>query len=362
MSRALQIEQKPEPASVSTQSHLLQRKCACGGASGAGQECSSCRDARSTMPNIVNETLNSAGQSLDHATRADMEAHFGHDFSRVKVHSDARAAASADSISARAYTYGRDVVFGAGQYAPETITGKQLLAHELAHVIQQGDKDHSPSEIRGSTSPTDAVEHEAHQAAAAVTSSTKPSVQPHAKAAGMLMGDWQFANPFPGGSAGHPPAGLTGCHVYLGGRRIDDFWAGTIANFRHLYIDTYEGPSNFALIEAGPVGGITGTSGAWVKNSDWDARGAQWDITPEQNCPGFISCLKTQTAAYHAAAHPYHYRYGPNSNSFAQWVLSRCGLNISFLISGWPYLGVDYWTTHTAPARTPTPTPAPATP
>ena len=361
MTGDLKINKELEPVPVPAYPSL-RRKCACGGATGVGHKCSTCQDEKSQVPAIVSDVLGSSGQSLEHATQSDMEARFGHDFSRVKVHSDSRAAESAKSISARAYTYGRNVVFGAGEYAPNTSAGRQLLAHELAHVVQQGDANHSVSEMRGMTSAADAVEVEAHEAATAVMRSENPSVQRRAGAAPMLMGDWQLANPFPGGSSGHPPSGLTGCHVYLGGRRIDDWLAGTILNFRHLYIDTYEGPTNFALIEGGPVGGITGTSGAWVKNSDWDARGVQWDITPEQDCPGFISCLKTKTADYHAAAHPYHYRNGPNSNSFAQWALSQCGLNISFLVSSWPYLGVDYWTTHAAPARAPAPVPVPATP
>ena len=66
-----------------------------------------------------------------------MESRIGHDFSRVRVHTDSRAAESARAVGALAYTVGRDVVFGAGQYAPETRAGGHLLAHELAHTIQQ---------------------------------------------------------------------------------------------------------------------------------------------------------------------------------------------------------------------------------
>jgi hypothetical protein len=66
-----------------------------------------------------------------------MEPRFGHDFSRVRVHTDARAAHSAMAVSALAYTSGRDIVFAKGQYAPGTEAGKRLLAHELAHVVQQ---------------------------------------------------------------------------------------------------------------------------------------------------------------------------------------------------------------------------------
>ncbi|OBC00028.1 hypothetical protein A5784_21050 [Mycobacterium sp. 852013-50091_SCH5140682] len=77
------------------------------------------------------------GQPLDINTRRLMESRFGRDFSRVRVHTDPRAAASAEAVAARAYTVGPDVVFAAGQYGPGTERGLELLAHELAHTIQQ---------------------------------------------------------------------------------------------------------------------------------------------------------------------------------------------------------------------------------
>ena len=90
-------------------------------------------------PPIVNEVLHSSGQPLDPSTREFMEPRFGHDFSQVRVHTDAQAAESAGAIDALAYTVGRDVVFGAGQYHPEMTVGKRLLAHELTHTVQQKD-------------------------------------------------------------------------------------------------------------------------------------------------------------------------------------------------------------------------------
>ena len=68
-----------------------------------------------------------------------MEPRFGRDFSRVRVHADTRAADSARAVAARAYTVGSDVVFGPGEYAPATTAGRHLIAHELAHVVQQAD-------------------------------------------------------------------------------------------------------------------------------------------------------------------------------------------------------------------------------
>jgi hypothetical protein len=74
-----------------------------------------------------------------------MENSFGHDFSRVRVHTDARAAESARAVNALAYTVGRNVVFGGGQYAPGAPAGRQLIAHELTHVLQQGTAATSPA-------------------------------------------------------------------------------------------------------------------------------------------------------------------------------------------------------------------------
>jgi hypothetical protein len=86
---------------------------------------------------VVHEVLRSPGQPLDPASRTYFEAGFGHDFSQVRVHADARAADSAQAVRARAYTVGRNIVFGAGQYDPGSEQGRKLLAHELTHTIQQ---------------------------------------------------------------------------------------------------------------------------------------------------------------------------------------------------------------------------------
>lgn len=89
-------------------------------------------------PPVVNRALNAAGRPLDAPVRGEMEARFGADFGGVRIHSDTLSAASARAIGARAYTHGEDIVFGAGMYRPDTMPGKTLLAHELAHVLQGG--------------------------------------------------------------------------------------------------------------------------------------------------------------------------------------------------------------------------------
>src|SRR4029077_15659582 len=94
------------------------------------------KDATS-VPSIVYEVLHSPGQPLDAAYRASMETLFGHDFSRVRVHTNSMPAESARSVNALAYTVGSHIVFGANRFSPATTQGTGLLAHELAHVVQQ---------------------------------------------------------------------------------------------------------------------------------------------------------------------------------------------------------------------------------
>jgi hypothetical protein len=90
-----------------------------------------------SLPPIVDEVLRTAGQPQDPATRTFMEPRFGHDFAKVRLHVDQRAAMSANAIGALAYTCGESIVFGPGQHRPDTKEGRHLLAHELAHVVQQ---------------------------------------------------------------------------------------------------------------------------------------------------------------------------------------------------------------------------------
>jgi len=140
---AEQVMRMPEPQ--------VQRKCACGGTCSDCQKEDADREHRGMQlkrvssnvpgpteaPPIVHEVLRSSGQPLDVATRAFMETRFGHDFSGVRVHSDSAAAESARAVGARAFASGRHVVFGSSLYTPHTTPGRALLAHELAHTLQQ---------------------------------------------------------------------------------------------------------------------------------------------------------------------------------------------------------------------------------
>jgi hypothetical protein len=90
------------------------------------------------VPAAVDTALQDEGRPLESRVRADMQHRFGYDFSNVRVHTDPIAQRSALGVGAQAYTVGRDVVFGPGQYAPGTQEGRRLIAHELTHVVQQG--------------------------------------------------------------------------------------------------------------------------------------------------------------------------------------------------------------------------------
>ncbi|HRI60467.1 MAG TPA: DUF4157 domain-containing protein [Saprospiraceae bacterium] len=137
----VQRKEKPVPRFLGSESVVVQRKCSeCEKEEKeSAQRKESGGDAGGkAAPSIVSDVLSSGGgQALDTDTKRFMESRFGQDFSQVRVHTDVRAAESAEAIQARAYTSGRDVVFGAGEYRPESENGKRLLAHELVHVGQQ---------------------------------------------------------------------------------------------------------------------------------------------------------------------------------------------------------------------------------
>ena len=139
---------------------------------------------RDVAPPIVRDVLHSPGQVLDPATRAFMEPRFGHDFARVRIHADDRAAESTRAVDAAAYTVGRHVVFGASKYAPATTAGRRMLAHELTHVIQQsGGSFPLPSRlpIRGPATP---FEQEAERVSEAVMAAPAGSRPPAVHGAG----------------------------------------------------------------------------------------------------------------------------------------------------------------------------------
>lgn len=189
---------RPAPAG------LLQRSCACGNHTIAGDECAACKakkrqgvqtklvvnepgdvyeqeaerladqamampaaaSPRGASPRIqravglpggreapapasVDRALAGAGSPLERGLRQEMEARFSHDFARVRIHTGSLAEQSAREVEAHAYTAGTDIVFGTGRFAPGTHAGRRLIAHELTHVVQQGGAPLSPSSPPG---------------------------------------------------------------------------------------------------------------------------------------------------------------------------------------------------------------------
>jgi hypothetical protein len=181
-------------AHASAHAGLLQRKCACGSSAGITGHCSDCdgkrltlqrsavgKDELRTIPPVVDRVLSGAGEPLNPQARAQMESHLGHDFGRVRVHTDARAAESARAVNANAYTVGQQVVFASGKYQPQTSEGRRLLAHELTHVAQQ-----AAGKVPGAQAAGDASEAEADRNAGAIGGPRAAGVR-HSVTAGVVQ-------------------------------------------------------------------------------------------------------------------------------------------------------------------------------
>jgi Domain of unknown function (DUF4157)/Protein of unknown function (DUF1402) len=126
--------------------------CKCSGCKGEGKNEETTKISRRENPPVnsstkfdipngsaieIDNTLSQSGSPLDSSTREFMESRFGYDFDDVKIHSDVQSSELADSINALACTIGENIMFGYGQYAPNSTDGQKLLAHELTHVVQQ---------------------------------------------------------------------------------------------------------------------------------------------------------------------------------------------------------------------------------
>jgi len=164
-----QVMRMPDSAAVgaspSPTASTFLPECSCGGAyekSKNGREGTDLRSPTSSVhagfaSPVVNEVLRSPGQRLDPETRAFFESRLDRDFSRIRIHTDAVAVSSAQAVNANAYTLGQHIVFDSQQYAPASDHGKRLLAHELAHVVQQH-SDASPLLARQPASPSPQVQ------------------------------------------------------------------------------------------------------------------------------------------------------------------------------------------------------------
>jgi Domain of unknown function (DUF4157) len=182
-----------KPARYALAIHSVLQRCSCGGPSISTGECASCKRKHllrhaatssceiSEAPEIVHDVLRSSGEPLKAAARDFFESRFGHDFSRVRIHNGSHAAAAAESVHATAFTVGRDIVFGTGRYAPNSVDGRRLIAHELSHVLQQGFEPNSGSTPLPVIPSSHALEHQAEQTARqALSSGLVETLQPSA--------------------------------------------------------------------------------------------------------------------------------------------------------------------------------------
>lgn len=294
---------------------LLQRKCACAEQTSDGAGCGACEKESETAlqrsaivkgrggvaPRIVHEVLSSGGQPLDRQARGVMENHFEYDFSHVRVHTDGRAADSASAVSAQAYTVGHNIVFGANRYAPTTTGGKALLAHELAHVIQQGRKTFGPAEPLQLDGPGDGAEAEAAGAAQSFmggTGATKGRssgpvrmqrlIDPSTATTSTQATSQPGASPPPASAspASAQGAGTTPCPDWARIKSTRQYNHGTISSDRQEQFRTYL--SNIATMEAGP-------------GPDYSGHKMQENlIMLSNNCPARLNSL-SRHCAEHAA-------------------------------------------------------------
>jgi hypothetical protein len=123
---------------------------------------------------LVDQVLAAPGRPLDAHTRAFMEPRLGYDFSQVRIHADERAAQSADALDARAWTFGSDIAFASGAFAPASPHGAALLAHELSHVVQQ--RGMYGARVNHVGAANDHAEREADTGVAALASGRRPAL------------------------------------------------------------------------------------------------------------------------------------------------------------------------------------------
>jgi outer membrane protein OmpA-like peptidoglycan-associated protein len=191
-----QVQNQQSQISLTSPAWQLQRKCDCGTHTIADSKCDSCKKSsqlqRSAehatpveqIPSTVHNVLRSAGRPLDASTRNFFEPRFGQDFSRVRLHTDQRATESAVAVNARAYVAGDNLVVSNKHYQPNTHEGRKLLAHELAHVVQNGSSSHFANSSQTAISnPNDASEIAADRAAEVAMSNSGESAHAAATAA-----------------------------------------------------------------------------------------------------------------------------------------------------------------------------------
>lgn len=289
---------------MQTPSGLLQRKCACGTHTMSG-ECEACGKGRVNLqraatgsglvtgnsggiPSIVHDVLGSPGLPLDVETRAFFEPRFGRDFSQVRLHTDTKAAQSAQAVDARAFTVGPHVVFSSGQYEPGSHYGRQLLAHELTHVVQQAGV--SPGAGLRVSSPSDASEQEAERSeknfsslASQTISASEPIVARQTGSTRAPTTSFEDCDPAMQADlrAKHPPAIA---QVRLAIASLTPGWAGMTPTHRTSFTQFFD-PANSGAIDDSFVSDVRSNYqriGDYMRSLRFECDPTSWNLCGRQ--------------------------------------------------------------------------------
>jgi hypothetical protein len=301
----------------------LQRMCACWGPPGSDGACEACRQndlglqrsaagrpAPATAPPTVHEVLRSPGQSLDPATRTTFEAHVGHAFGEVRIHTDSRAAASARALNALAYTVGPHIVFGANKCRPGTSAGDRLLAHELAHVIQQS------LGLNTNRFGDSQSEGEAEAAANSFARGERANIQV-ARAVGIARQNASDENP-------------ANCKVEVLATNAGS--TARLLGLKHLFIVATSARGTRTAYRAGPsipviFGPITEDHGVYDDTfPDWDPAAPAVTVGSGASACEKEDCL-TEELIRIDHAKVWYLPLGPNSNTVVSVLLTKCGLS-----------------------------------
>ncbi len=318
-------------------------------------------DSNREVPSIVHDVLRSPGQPLDSDIRNFMEPRFGYDLSGVRIHADAHANQSATAINASAYTVGQHLVFGADQYAPRSRRGRQLIAHELTHSVQQNGAPKSIDRNLPLKGSNNAGEQEAAQTVPSQTSwkpglsireqrSKKPKNKPNIPKAiqrqlvtplapgggfqGLMERDRQRAA-LPSTAAPTPQIDVRSKPATVVG----------LLGFQHLFIVETNasgnqyfyrgGPGNRCSGAIGPFHGIKTDHGRYVPSTiDWSPGAPSVTVATGSATRGKRACFLGQLARIHSRCIPYS-ATGPNSNTVVRMLLGGCSLPIRSPVSPW---------------------------
>jgi hypothetical protein len=152
---------------------------------------------------------------------------------------------------------------------------------------------------------------------------------------------------------GFPPSDINSCTVILGAKFVGPGHAlidplAALSGARHLFANYFLNQTDYGIIEGNFIKtnyGYRGLSTAHIRLHGWEHGGLQWKV-PAHQCPEFIQCLHRKTIAYHHSSLPYHFLFGPNSNSFMWWIFHQCSIKITPVFSKYPFVGIDYFWSH----------------